>query len=71
MFRPILEAMTLCVQEAKRVELMDLLPRYVVFRIALGMLQPHRIDDVWDKDSMHYNAYMLEPFPGRRNFYVL
>ena len=35
------------------------------------MLQPRRIDDVWDKESMHYNAYMAELFPSRRQFYVL
>ena len=71
MFKPILEAMTLCLEEANRVDLVDLLPRYVLFRIGLGMLQPRRIDDVWDKESMHYNAYMAELFPSRRHFYVL
>ena len=40
MFRPILEAMTLCLEEANRVDLVDLLPRYVLFRVGLGMLQP-------------------------------
>ena len=49
MFRPILEAMTLCLEEANRVDLVDFLPRYVLFRVGLGMLQPRRIDDVWDK----------------------
>ena len=71
MFRPILEAMTLCLEEANRIDLVDLLPRYVLFRVGLGMLQPRRIDDVWDKESMHYNAYMAELFPSRRQFYVL
>ena len=71
MFQPILEAMTLCLEEANRADLVDLLPRYVLFRIGLGMLQPRRIDDVWDKESMHYNAFMAELFPSRRNFYVL
>ena len=28
-------------------------------------------DDVWDKESMHYNAYMADLFPSRRQFYVL
>ena len=70
-FRPILEAMTLCLEEANRIDLVDLLPRYVLFRVGLGMLQPRRIDDVWDKESMHYNAYMAELFPSRRQFYVL
>ena len=60
-----LEAMTLCLEEANRVDLVDLLPRYVLFRIGLGMLQPRRIDDVWDKECMHYNAYMAELFPSR------
>ena len=71
MFRPILEAMTLCLEEANRIDLVDLLPRYVLFRVGLGMLQPRRIDAVWDKESMHYNAYMAELFPSRRQFYVL
>ena len=71
MFQPILEAMTLCLEEANWVDLVDLLPRYMLFRIGLGMLQPPRIDDVWDKESMHYNAYMAELFPSRRQFYVL
>ena len=71
MFQPILEAMTLCLEEANRVDLVDLLPRYVLFRVGLGMLQPRRIDDVWDKESMHYNVYMVELFPSRRQFYVL
>ena len=66
MFRPILEAMTLCLEEANWLDLVDLLPRYVLFRVGLGMLQPRRIDDVWDKESMHYNAYMAELFPSRR-----
>ena len=71
MFQPILEAMTLCLEEANRVDLVDLLPRYVLFRVGLGMLELRRIDDVWDKQSMHYNAYMAERFPSRRQFYVL
>ena len=71
MFRPMLEAMTLCLQEANRVDLVDVPPRYVLFRIGLGMLQPCRIDDVWDKQSMHYNAYTAKLFPSRRNFYVV
>ena len=54
-----------------RVDLVDLLPRYVPFRIGLGMLQLRRIDDVWDKESMHYNVYMAELLPSRRNFYVV
>ena len=71
MFQPILEAMTLCLEEANRVDLVDLLPRYVLFRVGWDMLQPRRIDDAWDKESMHYNAYMAELFPSRRQFYVL
>ena len=71
MFQPILEAMTLRLEEANRVDLVDLLPGHVLFRIGLGMLQPRRIDDVWDKESMHYNAYMAEQFPSRTQFYVL
>ena len=70
MFQPILEAMTLCL-EANRVDLVDLLPCYVPFQIGLGMLQPRRIDDVWDKESMQYNAYMTELFPSRGKFHVL
>ena len=71
MFQPILEAMTLCLEEANPVDLVDLLPQYVLFRVGMGMLQPRRIDDVWDKESVHYNAYMAELFPSRRQFYVL
>ena len=71
MFKPIWEAMTLCLEEADPTDLVDLLPRYVLFRIGLGTLQPRRIDDVWDKEIMHYNAYMAEPFPSNRHFYVL
>ena len=63
--------MTLCLQAHNRDDLVECLPRYVMFRIGLGMLQPRRIDDVWDSESMHYNAYLAELFPSRRTFYVL
>ena len=38
MFQPILQAMTLCLEEANWVDLMDLLNRYVLFRMGLGMM---------------------------------
>ena len=71
MFQPILVCMTPCVQEHNRDNLVELLPRFIMFRMGLGMLQPQRIDDVWDKESMHYNAYLAELFPSRKQFYGL
>ena len=69
--QPILECMTLCLQAHNHKDLVESLPRYVMFVIGLGMLQPRRIDDVWDSESMHYNAYLAELFLSRRTFYVL
>ena len=37
-FKPILECMTLCLQEHNREDLVECLPRHVMFRIGLGML---------------------------------
>ena len=71
MFQPILECMTLCLQEHNLEDLVECLPRYVMFRIGLGMLQPRRINDVWDSESMHYNAYLAELFPSCRTLCVL
>ena len=71
MFQPILACMTLCLQAHNREDLVECLLHYVMFRIVLGMLQPRRIDDVWDSESMHYNAYLAEIFPRRRTFYVV
>ena len=56
MFQPILRCMTLCLQAHNREDLVECLPRYVMFCIGLGMLQPQRIDDVWDSESMHCSA---------------
>ena len=34
-------------------------------------LEPRRIDDLWDRDSMYYNPYMEYLFPDRGAFYKL
>ena len=51
MSKPILECMTLCLQEHNCEDLVECLPHNVIFRIGLGVLQPQRIDDVWDSES--------------------
>ena len=52
-------------------DLVPLLPRYILFRLGLGMLQPRRIDDLWDRDSMYYNPYTEYLFPDHGAFYKL
>ena len=70
MFKPVLECMTFGLQEHNREDLVECLPCYVMFRIGLGMLQPRRIDDVWESESMRHNPYLVELFPNRWTFYV-
>ena len=54
-FKPILGCMTVCLQEHNRQDLAECLPRYMMFRIRWGMLQPPERDDVSDCERMHYN----------------
>ena len=71
MMRPIMECMDICLRAKGHADLVPLLPRYILFRLGLGMLQPRRIDDLWDRDSMYYNPYMEYLFPDRGAFYKL
>ena len=64
MMRPIMECKDICLRAKGHVDLVPLLPRYILFRLRLGMLQP-RIDDLWDRDSMYYNHHMEYLFPDR------
>ena len=71
MMRSIMECMDICLRAKGHADLVPLLPRYILFRLGLGMLQPRRIDDLWDRDSMYYNPYMEYLFPDRGAFYKL
>ena len=71
MMRPIMACRDICLRAKGHAHLVPLLPRYILFRLGLGMLQPRRIDDLWDRDSMYYNPYMEYPFPDPGAFYKL
>ena len=40
------------------------LPNYVSFRMALGMVNPLRIDDIWDPDALAYNPRLSKILGG-------
>ena len=63
--------MDICLYAKGHADLVPLLPAYILFRLGLGMIQPHRIDDLWERDSMYYNPDMESLFPDRMAFYKL
>ena len=70
MLAPIMKGMEICLTSRGRQDLIPELPRYVAFRMGLGMVQPRRVDDVWDKESIAYNPY-LPNLRARHVFYTL
>ena len=55
------------VKNGKR-HLIGYLPSYVSFRMALGMVNPLRIDDIWDPDALAYNLRLSKPI-SRKKFW--
>ena len=68
MLDPILRGMDQALQLNGRVELRPLIPKYLFFRLGLGMLRPHRVDDIWDKTSLNENAYLARLL-SRQEYY--
>ena len=52
---PILHLMERKLVKNGKGHLTGYLPNYVSFRMALGMVNPLRIDDIWDPDALAYN----------------
>ena len=71
MMPPIMECMDICLRAQGHADLVPLLPRYILFRLGLGMVQPRHIDDLWDRDRKYYNPYMDYLFPDCGAFYKL
>ena len=55
MFNPILYVMARKLVKNGKTHVTQYLPNYVSFRMALGMVNPPRIDDIWDLDALAYN----------------
>ena len=48
----------------------DLVTRFLVFKLLLGMIRPRRIDDVWDPKLLSYNRHLVQLLT-RREYYTL
>ena len=51
-FKPILVTLSDHLTKSGCSELIPLLPKYILFRVMLGMWQPRRVDDVWHPTSL-------------------
>ena len=70
MLAPIMKGMEIFLTSHGRQDLIPELPRYVAFRMGFGMVQPCRVDDLWDKESIVFNPYLANLIP-RHVCYVL
>ena len=68
MLDPILHLMERKLVKNGKRHLTGYLPNYVSFRMALGMVNPLRIDDIWDPDALAYNP-QLSKLISRKKFW--
>ena len=68
--RPIIDLYTACLHQAGEHGMDDLVTRFLVFKLLLGMMRPRRIDDVWDPKQLSYNRHQAQLLT-RREYYTL
>ena len=51
--------------------LAELVPNWFALKLSIGMLCPHRIDDLWDPDALAFNPIMKRVLKREDPWYTL